>query len=234
MSRRTDDLPLHQEVLLLALRDDKGTSSPCANLHLGLGAAMLAELLLQERVKVVEEKRRKFLELVDGSEHDDELLDAALEKLAKAKRRAQLGTWVQRFSTIPRLHHRAAEQLVDRGILKVEEGKVLWLFKRTVYPELDGRVEDAILARLSKAIFTRTREIEARTVVLASIANSTGLLRANFPARKLKENKHRLEKLTKGELVGKAASEAVEAATAAIVVASVIPAVAATTVATSS
>lgn len=226
-------LPLHEETLLLALRDDRGTADPFVNLGLGLGAAILAELLLQERVVVDTERKKQFLRLVDGSDTGDDILDEALELLAAAKRRAQLATWVQKFSALKQLMHRTAESLCDRGVLKLEEGRVLWLFKRRIYPELDGRVEKEILERLRKAIFTQSSDVTARTVVLASISHSTGLLRANFDKRKLKNRQHRLEKLIKGELVGKAATEAVEAATAAIIVASVIPAVVTTTVITS-
>ncbi|MGB0954078.1 MAG: GOLPH3/VPS74 family protein [Planctomycetota bacterium] len=233
MNTQKPPLPLHEETLLLALRDDSGTADPYANLGLGLGAAVLAELLLQERVAIETEGKKQFLRLIDDSTTGNTILDAAIGKMWDAKRRAQLVSWVQRFSAIPRLMHRTAESLCAQGVLKVEEGRVLWIFKRTIYPELDGRVEKEILERLRKAIFTQTSEISARTVVLASIANSTGLLRANFDKRKLKERKVRIEKLVKGEIAGKAATEAVEAATAAIAMAVVMSAVILPTVSSS-
>lgn len=226
-------LPLHEETLLLALRDDSGTPNPFANLGTGLGAAILAELLLQERVVVEKDRKKQFLMVADDSSTGNALLDEALELVVTAKRRAQLVAWVQKFSALKSLMHRTAESLCDQGVLKLEEGRVLWIFKRRIYPELDGRIEKEILERLRKAIFTQTSELDARTVVLASIGQSTGLLRANFDKKKLKERKKRIEKLVQGELVGKAATEAVEAATAAIVVASVIPAMVSTTVITS-
>lgn len=226
-------LPLHEEALLLALRDDSGTADPFVNLNHGLGAAILAELLLLQRVVVEEERKKQFLKVVEDAPTGNEVLDDALAMVATAKRRGQLVHWVQKFSSFSKLVHRIAESLCDRGVLKLDEDRVLWIFKRRIYPELDGRVEKEILERLRKAVFTQTSDLEARTVILVSIAHNTGLLRANFDKKKLKERKKRIEKLVSGELVGKATSDAIEAATTAMVVTAVLPAAVATTVVTS-
>lgn len=230
---QTPALHLYQECLLLAFRDDVGTRDPYANLGFGLGGAMLADLLLLNRVSVEKVKKSSFLKLEDASTTGDELLDECLAKLEKAKRRAQLGTWVQRFGALRDLKHRAAAGLCDLGILKEEIGSVMLIFKRRIYPQLDGRVEKEILERVRKAIFTQTREIDPRTVVLVSLADKTGLLRANFDKKKLKERKRRIEQICEGEFIGKAAQEAVEAAVAAATMAAIMPAMMVTTVTSS-
>ncbi|MHC4379578.1 MAG: GOLPH3/VPS74 family protein [Planctomycetota bacterium] len=230
MSHPAEPLHLYQECLLLSFQDDKGTRDPYANLGFSLGGAMLADLLMLGRVSVEKVKKSSFLKLEDGSPTGDELLDDCLGKLESAKRRAQLGTWVQRFAALRDLKHRAAAGLCDLGILKQEVGSVMLIFKRRIYPELDGRVEKEIMERLRKAIFTQTREMDPRTVVLISLANATGLLRANFDKKKLKERKRRIEQICEGEFVGKAALEAVQAAEMAVVMAAIIPAMVSTTV----
>ena len=230
MNASKSDLHLYEECLLLALKDEEGTKDPYVNLGFSLGGAMLADLLLLGKVEVEEEKRQSFLKLVDPSETGDPLLDECTLKLHHAKRRATLGTWVQRFGALRNLKHRAAEQLVARGILKAEEGTILLIFKRKLYPELDGRVEKEIVERLRRAIFTRTSEIDPRTVVLVSLADKTGLLRANFDKKKLKEQKKRMEQIGKGELIGAATQDAINAAMAAVMAASIIPIIVTTTV----
>lgn len=204
-------LPLHEEALLLALRDDAGIEEPYANLDLGLGAAILAELLLQERVSVERLRRRDFLKLESDSSTGDAVLDDALARLAAAKRRARLSTWVLRFSRVKGLMHRVAERLCEQGVLHLGEGRVLWLFKRRVYPELDGRVEDEILGRLQEAIFTQTSDLDPRTAALVCLGYRTGLLQANFNRTKLEECRDRLEQLSRGELVDGAAMRALSA-----------------------
>ena len=223
MNASKDDLHLYEECLLLALKDESGTKDPYVNLPLSLGGALLADLLMLGKVEVEKEKRQSFLKLVDPSETGDPILDECTLKLHNAKRRANLGTWVQRFGALRNLKHRAAEQLVARGILKAREDTVLLIFKRKIYPELDGRVEKEIVGRLKKAIFTRASDLDPRTVVLVSLADKTGLLRATFDKKKLKEQKKRIEQIGKGELIGAATQEAINAAMSAIVAASIVP-----------
>jgi len=223
MKLSKDALYLYEECLLLAFKDDSGLQESWVNLGFSLGGALLADLLLLEKVEVEPVKRRSFLKLLDATKTGDPLLDECIMKLETAKRRADLATWVQRFSVLKQLKHRAAEQLVARGILKAEEDTVLLIFKRKLYPELDGRVEKEILARLRKAIFTRSSDLDPRTVVLVSLADKTGLLRAHFDKKKLKDQKKRIEQIVKGELIGATAHQAIETAMAAVVAASLIP-----------
>lgn len=223
-------LSLYEEFLLLALRDDTGTNASGVSLGFGLAASLLADLLLSNRVEVEQDGKRSFLVLVDDSATEDDLLDECIAKIKKAKRRAQLQTWVQRFSALKKLKERAAIKLCNRGILKHEESTVLFIFKRQLYPEIDGRAEKEILGRMKRAIFTQTRDMEPRTVVLISLANSTGLLRVNFDKKKLKERKKRITQITEGEFIGKAAAEAVQAAVAAAVMVAIMPAMTASVV----
>ena len=72
--------------------------------------------------------------------------------------------------------------------------------------------------------------MEARTVVLISLANSTGLLRANFDKKKLKERKKRITQITEGEFIGKAAADAVQAAVTAAAMVAIMPAMTATVI----
>lgn len=229
MKSSKDDLHLYEECLLLALKDEEGTSHPI-NLAFSLGGAILADLLMLGKVEVEKEKRQSFLKLVEPSETGDPILDECTLKIHTSKRRANLGTWVQRFGALRNLKHRAAEQLIGRGVLKAEEDTVLLIFKRKIYPQLDGRVEKEIVGRLRKAIFTRMSDIDPRTVVLVSLADKTGLLRANFDKKKLKEQKKRIEEIGKGEIIGAAAQEAINAAMQAVVAASIIPVLVTTTI----
>jgi len=185
---------------------------------------MLADLLLIGKVEIETERKRSFLKLTDIEPTGDALLDECIGKMKAAKRRAQVQVWVQRFSTVRHLRHRVAKKLCHRGILKHEEQAVLLLFKRQVSPEIDGRAEKEILARLKRAIFTRTREMEPRTVVLVSLANATGLLRANFDKKKLKEQKKRIDQIVEGEFVGQATHHAVQAAITAAAMVAIMPA----------
>jgi hypothetical protein len=222
MPTRETPLFLHEEILLLALRDEKGTA--VQNYSYPMGGAILAELLLTKRIEVADE-RRKLVELTSSKKFGEPVLDECLDKLKAAKRRASLRTWVTRFAQTKNLKHRVAEGLCKRGILRADEDKVLWIFTRKIYPERDPKPERKIIERLRKAIFTNTREVDPRTVVLLSLARSADLLKIPFDKKKLKERKQRIEKITSGDLVGKAAREAIQAMQAAVMIATIVPAV---------
>lgn len=221
-------LHLHEEILLLALRDEKGTVQSSTCIEFPLAGAMIAELLLLGRVRVDEaSKKKKLVDLVDGAPTGNDVLDECLDKFRTAKRRASLKTWVMRFRQMKRLKHRVAEGLCRNGVLRAEEDKVLHIFKRTVYPEIDPRPEREMIERLRAAIFRDGAAIDPRTAILVSIARVGHLLEIPFEKKKLKERKKRIERIVNGELTGKATREAIEAMQAAVMVAVVIPAIAA-------
>jgi hypothetical protein len=222
-------LPLHEEVLLLALRDDEGTIAPGTMYQHALAGAILSELLLQQRITVDESGRKKLAEVADRAQTGAPLLDECLEKIGAGKPRG-LDHWVAKFSGIKNLKHRVAERLCDRGILHEEEGTILLVFSRRIYPETDPRPEQEIVERLRRAIFTDEREIDARTVVLLSLADAAGILAVVFDKKELKARKQRIEQVVNGELMGKAAKQAIEAMQVAVMVAAIMPAIIATTV----
>ena len=223
MVRKSVPLLLHEEVMLLALRDREGTLEYGAGYRHALAGAIIAELLLGRRI-ALEDERKKIVNLVSSEPFGDEVLDECLEKIASAKRRARLQNWFCRFAQMSRLHHRVAGSLCARGILRANDDTVLLIFKRKVYPELDPLPERKLITRLRNAIFGESRTLDPRTAVLISLADSTRLLPIVFDKKELKARKQRIKQITEGELIGKAAREAIKAAQAAVVITCIMPA----------
>jgi len=215
---------LHEEVMLLALRDEEGTIASGTMYQYAIGAAILAELLLNQRIALDESRKKKLVNLLSSTPLGEPLIDQCLEKIGNTKRRASLQTWVSRFAGVKNLKHRVAQQLCDRGILRTTEDKILLLFTRKIYPELNPVPERNLIERLRQAIFTDSRDVDPRTVVLVSLTDSTGLLKETFDKKKLKGRKARIKEISNGEITGKAAKEAIEAMQAAVMVACIIPA----------
>ena len=137
---------LHEEIMLLALHDDKGTISS-ENYPYAIGGAVLADLLLSGRLRVDEERRKKFIGLRSDRPLGDPIVDECLAKVAEAKRRATVQTWVSRFAGLSELKHRVAKGLCKRGILRADEDKVLWIFTRKIYPEINPVPERELIQR---------------------------------------------------------------------------------------
>ena len=224
-----NNLFLHEEIMLLALRDEKGTIVPGTMFQYAIGAAVLAELLLNHRIAVDQASRSKLVDLVSSTPLGDPLLDQCLEKITTAKRRAALQTWVSRFAVVKNLKHLIAQQLCRRGILRADEDKVLLIFTRKIYPEVNPEPERELIERLRQAIFTDATDVDSRTVVLVSLANSATLLNVVFDKKMLKTRKARIKQIVNGEITGKAAQEAIQAMQAAVMVAVMMPAIMTTT-----
>lgn len=213
-------LHLYQEITLLALRDDKGTVS-IEHLANVLASALIAELVLKDKITLSDDKK-KWVELTDPTVTGDPILDECLDKLANAKRRARLQTWALRFASIKKLHHRAAESLCQLGILKQDTDKVLLVFNRTIYPEINPEPERQIIDRLEQAIFIQDRGISARDVLLVSICNASGLLNRLFGRKRIKPHKTRIKQIIEGEAIGQATREMINAIQVAVIVGAVI------------
>lgn len=217
--------------MLLALRNDKGTIAGGAMYQHAAGGAILAELVLASRVGTVTEGRSTYAAVQDSTPLGDSVLDECLRKMADARRRRTLKTWVQQFSGIRQLKHRVASGLADKGVLRESEATMLLIFTRRIYPERDPAYEKRIVERVSAAIFSDTASVDPRTTVLIAIAHHSGLLKANLDRKRLKTRKARIEAIIKGDAIGKATKEAIQAAHAAVMVGAVMPAIIAATTA---
>ena len=223
------ELWLQEEVLLLALKDEKGT--PHSSMYsTAMGGAMLAELLLNERL-VLEEKPRKkplkpgkkpaYLVAVDNPKQlADPVLDECLHRVVTSKKARSPQEWVTRFGQLKDLKRRVAVGLCRKGILREREDRILVLFRRTAYPTLDGSPERRIADRLQDAVAGDSMELDARTAVLVALANGTGILKHVLGKDLVKQRKDRIQEIGEGDIVGEATKAAVQAAQAAVIAAS--------------
>ena len=225
------ELSLPEEIMLLALHDEKGTTGIESMYEYAIGGAVLAELLMRERLRL-DNTKKKHVRLASAKPVGDPLLNECLMKVQKAKRPATPDTWVSKFAGTKRLKHRLALRLCDRGILRADEDKILLIFSRKIYPEIDPKPERELVERLREAIFTEKNDLDSRTVVLVSLAHSASLLTMAFDKKDLKGRKTRIEQIIEGDALGEATQEAIEAVQAAIFVACILPAITTTVITT--
>jgi len=221
MPRPAHDLRIHEQILLLGLRDEEGSvESRAGMLKFALGGALLSELLLAGKISVTDDKK-KLVDTLEAPESGDPVLDEAYERISAARRRRSASRWVSGLAGIPRLRHRIAEGLCRRGILRDSEEKILLLFTRKVYPTIDAVPERKLIERLKNAVLGDGERLDPRLAVLVALAHGTGLLRVHFDRRTLRARKKRLERLTRGDLVGGATRDAVVAAQTAVIAATI-------------
>jgi len=208
--RSSDPLFLHEEILLLVLRDQEGTIKNGTMYTFAIGGCAVAELLLHERIRITDD-RRKRVEVINPSPVGDSFLDDCLARLVKAKRPATVATWVSRFSSGKRFRHRVAKRLCELGVLRAEERKVLGIFKRAILPENNPEPERALRRRLHEAVTTDRDDTDVRTTILVAIADSANVLRAVLGKKIVKARRQRIKDLAEGNVTSEAVKDAIQA-----------------------
>ena len=196
-SSRTD-LHLHEQLLLLVLRDRKGTVDYRAgHYNLAMGGAILAELALDGWIRI-DEGKKAWVEAVPGMGRvRDEIMDEALDQVSTSKRR-RAESWVQRFGSLKKMRHRTAQGLCRRGILRTIESQLLLVFSRKVYPTVDPGPEHRLIDGLREAVMG-DEGVDPRLGVVLSLAHATGSLRIHFDRKELKPRKARLKAISTGQ-----------------------------------
>jgi len=219
---------LHEELLLLALRDEKGTLEPGIWPQLAIGAASVAELVFQERI-AVNSGKRALVDVVDESPLGDAFLDACLARMATARRRASLQTWVTRLAGSRHAKQTVAEGLCAKGVLREDLRKILGIFSQRIFPEADSRPERELRERIARAIQSGSTDLDPRTSVAIALAHRCNILRLVVGKRMVRERRERIEQIAAGQMVGEAVKKAVAATQAALMAATITPAIMAST-----
>ena len=185
--------------------------------------------LLESRIEI-DTSSKKLIELKDETRFGDPIIDESIALLAKSNKPMPLRKWLDQIANIKELRHKVAKQLCERGIVSAEESKVLLLFTRRVYPEINPEPEKQILQRLRNAIFGSSDDIDPRTMVLISLAHSARLLEENLGHKEIKSQQERIKQIVDGEIAGKATKEVITACETVLIVTTIVPSILTTTV----
>jgi len=225
------DLHIHQEVLLLALTDHDGNFSN-GMIDYAIAGAMLSDLSLLGKIEFSNDKY-KTVRVVESGSTGNSQLDSVIEKINKNTRPKNLQHWVMKIVQTSGLKHLVAKSLCEMGILEETTAKVLFLFTKKVYPELDGSYEDVIRSRMSEVMFHPGVKSDPRTAVLIAFAYHCSLLKQNFAPVELKQHHDRIKKLAtqpnEDLLYAYATKAAIDAVNAAVMAAVILPSIIATT-----
>lgn len=203
------------EDLLLLLLDDRRGTPASQHTDLCLGGAVLAELALLGAVTVSERKgmwRSARVRVVPGAVVEDEVLRDGLALVAQKERSAQ--DLVRRLGK--GLRERLGERLVARGILQRRDERVLGLFPRTRWPEVDS-THEAQLRRQLTATLCAGAEPDERTGTLVALLSAVDRAHRSVDHEGLssREVRRRAKQVAEGDWAADAVREAVQAATAA-------------------
>ncbi|TFB14242.1 GPP34 family phosphoprotein [Filobacillus milosensis] len=213
-------LTLTEELLLIALDDETGkmSMSTSSSIHFGLAGAILMELALNG---CIDYKNKKVI-FLDQDDSGDELLNESLQYMKekdKGKPRS-MKHWVTKLGghiQWKKKHQGYIDRLIERGILKQEEQKVLFVFSKEVYPSENTGKENAIRAKVKEAIRSDEKIEGERTVVLIGLLHACELAKTLFTKEEYKDVKKKIKHIMKNNPHGKAVSVAIDAMNTAII-----------------
>ncbi|NOY22711.1 MAG: GPP34 family phosphoprotein [Acidobacteria bacterium] len=214
-------LTLSEQLLLLALKDEKGTVVSKAGMAVdfGLAGALLLELTMDERIDIRDGK----LVVQNATPSGDPLHDEVLTILAaKAGKLKPMKYWVPRLaSKMRKLRHKIADRLVLSGILRLEKKRILSIFPSVRYPTANPLPELKVREQLKHTVLEgNSPSMETRMIL--NLVKACNLSDEVFGKDKRKQVKVRFKQLEQepgdSEIVGKAVSEAVQAVQAAIMI----------------
>ena len=201
------NLRFAEEITLLMLNDEDGefVHVPGWSMQCAYAGAALMDLALEYRI----DTDLKRLVLLDPTPVGDDLLDPALALIAQSKETYDARYWIDQLADgAEELREKSLARLVERGILRREEGRFLWVFQSRRYPIVDGEAEREVKLRIMEVLFSN--EIpDPRDIVLICLVDACGILRELLTARELERASERIDQVRKLDLIGQAMSKAV-------------------------
>jgi len=198
---------LAEELLVLALEDGKGTvlSSAAATLPYALAGAILAELILRDRIQP---DRNQRLSVEDASSTADDILNEALIQLRRSKEERSLSHWVSALTdSIPDLAGRLRSRLIVKGVLPKEEDRHPERFPLGNPPTKNSNLKQETRLYLRSVALDGTTPI-ARTTVLLSLAQACNLIGEILSPEERRHAWNHLQEIIRDEALGKIVSDA--------------------------
>ncbi len=195
-----------EEIVLLQL-DEHGKliELPLSAADVVLAGAALMELAL--RNKVDSDLNRFYV--VDREPTGDAILDDALGALTANETDTTTSGAIERITVNADAYRDIAlRRLVEKGVLREEEGRFLWVFHTRRYPVIDDTEQREVRTRLRQLILTD--EIpDPRDVVLLCLIDACGLLGLVLSLDEIAVRRQRIEQLSRLDLIGQAMTKAV-------------------------
>jgi len=195
-------LTFAEEFLLLSHDEKSGHfhDPPALILDTALAAAVMMDLALLNRI----DTDLDTLILVDKAPTGEKALDHVLSLIVSDPGPHSTTDWLARLRLEgPVLRELSIQRLVERGILREQDGKFLWVFETRRYPLIDEQELQEVKLRIATLLFNDALP-DPRDIVIIALADTSGLLRKVFSDAELRRADARIQQIAKLDLIGQA------------------------------
>jgi hypothetical protein len=200
------------EEIVLFLHDDASgdfVQLPQSVFSVVIAGAALMDLAIRNRIDTDLES----LTVVDRTPLGDDILDDALATIVAAESKAagndqfDISAALYDVAADAEVYRaRALDRFIQRGILREENGRHLWVFRSRRYPVIDDAEQQEVRARL-RHILLSDEIPDPRDIVLICLVAACSLLRFVLSPDELDDTAERVEQLRKMDLIGQAVTK---------------------------
>ncbi|HTS25670.1 MAG TPA: GPP34 family phosphoprotein [Bryobacteraceae bacterium] len=200
-------LTMLEEVVLLAV--DEKTGQLRSTREFGTAYALVGAVFFDLALARKIDTDTDSIRVVDTTPTGSTMLDRVLAEMAARPELTTVRAWIEElFLRRQDLEGEALASLIERGILRHEVSKRLWVIDVERFPMINNRHQQHVKLRLAQAILTD--EIpDTRDIMLVSIAEQCGLLDYVLSSAELANRKPRIETLCNLETISRKVNAAI-------------------------
>ena len=200
-------LTMLEEVVLLAVDEGSGElrSAREFGTAYALVGALFFDLALARRIDTDTEE----IQVLDTSPTGNLALDALLAEMGGRPEMPTVRDWIEAiFQRRQDLEGQALASMVERGILRHEKTRRLWIIDVERFPLVNHQPQQHVKVRLAEAILN-DQIPDTRDIMLVSIAAPCGLLGCVLSAAQLQARRERIRQLCNLETISRKVADAI-------------------------
>lgn len=200
-------LSMLEEVVLLAVDEKNGhlRSTREFGTAYALVGALFFDLALARKIDTDTET----VHVIDPTPTGNATLDRILVEMARRTEITTVRDWIEElFLRRQDLEGEGLDSLIERGVLRHEVSKLLWIIDVERFPMIDKKRQQHVKLRLAQAILSDDIP-ETRDIMLVSIAEPCGLLGYVLSSAELENRKPRIDMLCNLETISRTVSAAI-------------------------
>lgn len=204
-----------EEILLLSHDETRDRFLDINELliNTALAGAVLMDLAMRDRI----DTDLEHLIVIDATPTGEPLLDCVLADLADAGTTPSTAAWLETLRHRgPELYNAALDRLIERGILRIQNSRVLWAFETRRYPLIDAQEQQEVKLRITDLL--ESDDIpDPRDVMIIALADSCGLLERVFPANELHAARARIDQIVRLDLIGRSVGSVIDSLQSSVI-----------------
>ena len=204
-------LNIPEEIFLLSI-DAEGNQLSSREFDVVLASSVLMELALQNRIDTDLDFVIPDKSMLTGTE----FLDEILTEIHSMEKKQSISYWIiSIYSRVDKIKKSITSDLVNKGIIRVENERILIVFGSKRYPIIKQKEIVEAKLRIREIIFNN--EIpEIKDIVIISLLHYGSIEFILFTENEMDEYHGRIEQIAKMDMIGQAISKTISEITLAM------------------